>query len=282
VIVFLALNSNKNLTDATAMKFGFIGAMEIFEGRWYSLITSAFVHIEMTHIFFNMYWLWILGPVVERQMGPLKFAGFIIITAIISSGWQLATGHTGIGFSGVGYAIIGYGWIARIRIPGLSRYFTNQTLQIFAGWAVICVFLDLFHVSNIGNVAHISGAAAGALITLAFIQRRWYAYVALPFMTGLAFVPVYWNPRSPEWNFHKGIVAHDKKDYDAAIRYYQRSAELDPELWESWYNIALMDAGRQDTAKFMEALAKVRKLKPAEADKLESEVLGISKPKVGN
>ena len=95
VIVFLALNSSKSMTNVEGMKFGFFTLTEIYEGRWWALITSAFCHVEITHIFFNMYWLWILGPVIERQFGAVNFLAFVIGTAFISSGWQLATSHTG-------------------------------------------------------------------------------------------------------------------------------------------------------------------------------------------
>ena len=98
------------MTDAQAMKFGLFSAHEIFQGRWIALITSAFVHLEIMHIFFNMYWLYFLGPVVEKEFGSVNFLAFIIGTAFVSSGWQMMGGTTGIGFSGVGYAMIGFGW----------------------------------------------------------------------------------------------------------------------------------------------------------------------------
>jgi len=280
VVVFISLNLSKNMPMTAAMKFGYFSESEIFSGRWYSLITSAFVHIEIMHVFFNMYWLFFLGPVLEKLMGSGKFLAFILVTAFISSGWQLATGHGGIGFSGVGYAIIGFGWLARDKFPEIRPYFNDRTLQIMAGWAVLCVFLTYFNIQNVANVAHIMGAAAGALIALSFIRKMWIAQIGLVLIAIAAIVPVYWNPRSPEWNFAKGSEALQKKDYKSALLKYRRSAELDPSTWETWYNIALIDVTLGDDKNLVDDLAMLRKLNPNEAENFMKILLGkpSSKP----
>ncbi len=257
-----------------AMKFGFFSESEIFSGRWYSLITSAFVHVEIMHVFFNMYWLFFLGPVLEKLLGSGRFLAFILVTAFISSGWQLATGHGGIGFSGVGYAIIGFGWLARDKYPEIRPYFNDRTLQIMAGWAVLCVFLTYFNVQNVANVAHIMGAAAGALIALSFIRKMWIAQIGLVLVAIAAIVPVYWNPRSPDWNFAKGSEALQKKDYKAALLKYRRSAELEPNIWETWYNIALIDVTLGNDKSLVDDLAMLRKLNPKEAENFMKNLLG--------
>ena len=257
-----------------AMKFGYFSESEIFSGRWYSLITSAFVHIEIMHVFFNMYWLFFLGPVLEKLMGSGKFLAFILVTAFISSGWQLATGHGGIGFSGVGYTIIGFGWLARDKFPEIRPYFNDRTLQIMAGWAVLCVFLTYFNIQNVANVAHIMGAAAGALIVLSFIRKMWIAQIGLVLIAIAAIVPVYWNPRSPDWNFAKGTAAFVKRDYVNASKSYRRSVELEPEMWEAWYNICLIDATLGNDVKLVEDLANLRKQNSVEAEKFVKELLG--------
>ena len=256
------------MTNAEAMKFGFFSPSEIYDGRWWSLITSAFCHVEITHIFFNMYWLWILGPVIERQFGAINFLAFMIGTAFISSGWQLATGHSGIGFSGVGYAIIGFGWIVREKYPNLKPYFSDRTLRIFAGWAVLCVVLTFAKVWNIGNVAHIMGAVAGAIAGLMFVKKPWLPAIGLLVLSVCAIIPVYWSPQSADWNFEKGYKTNDRKDPDTAIRFYRRSIELELDDSAPYRNIALIEAQQGRVKEFKQALEALRKVSPKQADEL--------------
>lgn len=250
------------------MQLGMFSADQVFSGRWYALITSAFVHVQPMHLFFNMYWLWILGPVLEREFGSLNLLAFIFGTAFVSSGWQLASGDGGIGFSGVGYAIIGFGWLAREYYPNLKPYFDDRTLAIFAGWGVICIFLDYFKLQNIGNVAHGMGSVCGALISLSFIKRAWLARVGLVFISVAAIVPVYWNPLSADWNFKMAYRASARNDFDLAIKMYKRSIELEPTLAEAWNNIALIELERGREKEFANAMTQLRKQDPKMADDL--------------
>ena len=259
------------MSNGAGMKFGYFTMGEIYYGRWWALITSAFVHVEPMHIFFNMYWLWILGPVIERQFGALNFLAFILGTAFVSSGWQIATSHGGIGFSGVGYAIIGFGWLAREKYPNLRPYFSDRTLQIFAGWAVLCVFLDYFNIQHIGNVAHIMGAASGALVALAFIRKQWIAQVGLLLVAGAAIIPVYYSPLSAQWNFEMGYKATVRRDLDSAIRYYHQCIIRGYDSYEPWYNIALIEGQRGHTAEYKTAIKELRRIKPSETAGLVQE-----------
>jgi len=54
----------------------------------------------------------VLGRSVERVLGPLRLAGLVLASALVSSAGQLAwSDETGIGFSGVGYALFGLAWV---------------------------------------------------------------------------------------------------------------------------------------------------------------------------
>ena len=47
--------------------------MSLRSGKYYTLITSMFLHADIIHIAFNMYALYILGPQVEKYYGKCKF-----------------------------------------------------------------------------------------------------------------------------------------------------------------------------------------------------------------
>ena len=47
-------------------------------GEWWGMVGSAFVHIKLWHLGFNMYWLVKFGSLMERGLGSVKTAAFII------------------------------------------------------------------------------------------------------------------------------------------------------------------------------------------------------------
>ena len=48
----------------------------------YQLITYQFLHADFTHIFFNMFALWMFGCVIERVWGPQKFLIYYLVCGI--------------------------------------------------------------------------------------------------------------------------------------------------------------------------------------------------------
>ncbi|MGH6800358.1 MAG: rhomboid family intramembrane serine protease, partial [Methylocella sp.] len=45
---------------------------EIRRGELWRLVTSIFPHIDILHLAFNIYWLWVFGTLVEKVYGHLK------------------------------------------------------------------------------------------------------------------------------------------------------------------------------------------------------------------
>ena len=44
------------------------------DGDLYRLLTSAFMHYGITHLLFNMYALYVVGPPLEVWLGRLRFS----------------------------------------------------------------------------------------------------------------------------------------------------------------------------------------------------------------
>jgi membrane associated rhomboid family serine protease len=62
-----------------------IGGLHFFMAsgfHWYQFITYMFLHANLTHIFFNMFALWMFGVVVENVWGPKKFLFYYILCGI--------------------------------------------------------------------------------------------------------------------------------------------------------------------------------------------------------
>ncbi len=45
----------------------------IAEGEYYRLFTAMFLHFGLLHLLLNMWALWLLGPFLERDLGPARF-----------------------------------------------------------------------------------------------------------------------------------------------------------------------------------------------------------------
>ena len=74
----------------------------------YQLVTYMFVHGGFTHIFFNMFALWMFGRVMENVWGPRKFLYYYLVCGI-GAGLlnMLVPGvHLSVGASGAVYALL--------------------------------------------------------------------------------------------------------------------------------------------------------------------------------
>lgn len=58
----------------------------LFQGQVWRLVTYAFVHsLHPVHIFFNMYFLWMLGQDLETIYGPREFLRFYLGAAVFAA-----------------------------------------------------------------------------------------------------------------------------------------------------------------------------------------------------
>jgi len=278
VVIFIGLKSKESLASwESAAKWGYLYPGAIWEGKYWGLITSAFVHIEVWHLVFNIYWLWALGRLLERRIGSLRLVAFVLSSAIISSGAQLAvSGTTGIGASGFLYAFFGFIFAARNRIEEFKFFLTKQVIYLFIGWLFICLITTYFKIFNVGNAAHFSGFIFGVLVADVFIvkYKPRLAMLGLAGLVIFAIVPVFWAPWSAGWVSRKAYEAHAKEDYVKAISLYHRSLELGEDPIWVWTNLAISYRMINDQPKYEEAIKTLEKLDEDAAQSVKDK-LGI-------
>jgi membrane associated rhomboid family serine protease len=135
--------------------------------RWYELITSAFLHENVTHILLNMVSLAIIGPAVEREMGRVRFLLLYMLAAVGGSiGYYLLAplNQPAVGASGAIFGLLGaYFVIARMR-----GWPTQQVL------ALLVINLLYSFSGGIAWQAHLGGLVVGALgaLGLMWAPRR--------------------------------------------------------------------------------------------------------------
>lgn len=264
VVIFLDLSNKESLdTWAQAAKWGFYPPGAAWDGKYWSLLTSVFVHLEVWHLVFNLYWLWVLGGRLEKAIGSLRWLAFFLTAAIVSSAIQLGlSGVGGIGASGVGYAIFGFMWAARNHYDVFKDVLTKQTIILFVAWLFICLASTLLNIWQVGNAAHFSGMFWGILVADIFVvkYKPRLSKIASVALIVASIVPLFWCPWSVSWVSKQAYNAHSKGDYVKAINFYNRSLELgqDP-LWV-YNNLASAYKAIGDQSKYEEAMKKVQEL----------------------
>ena len=163
----------------------------------YQFITYMFLHGSLTHIFFNMFALWMFGSVIERVWGPKKFLFYYICCGIgaglvqeivqyadysiqgiaayqyvNAGGVQMTTDAyinlwTTIGASGAVYAILlAFGMI----FPNERLFIIPFPFPIKAKWLVVgYIAIELFSAMSgpgdgVAHMAHLGGMLFGFLL----------------------------------------------------------------------------------------------------------------------
>jgi rhomboid protease GluP len=265
--IFLGVNSSKEPESwENLSKFGAPPSFSIWSGAWWALISSAFVHVALWHLAFNLYWLWALGSDMERAIGSLRYGAFVIGSAFVSSGCELAmSAETGIGASGVLYAIFGFMWLAKDRYPQFKEMVDSRTIAIFTIWLLGCIAATLAKVVPIANAAHVSGLAFGAGVAAAFVLRwrRRMVLAGIGVLTAIALVSLFWSPWPVNWLSFQAYKAHEAQDYPLALERYTQVITRDPTNVWAYENRSAVHAGLGNTEKAAADFQKARELDPS-------------------
>ena len=130
----------------------------VSDGAYWQLLTSAFTHVEVLHIGFNMFALWILGPQLEHAFGRARFVALYLISALAGSALVYAAsdeyGAT-LGASGAIFGLMGALLVIAVR--------TQTNIQSILVWIGINAVLTL-SVASISWQGHLGGFIGGLLV----------------------------------------------------------------------------------------------------------------------
>lgn len=133
-------------------------------GQPWRLLSAAFLHADVLHLFFNMYGIMICGIYLEPLLGKwrylLVYASCAIVAGLGSLWWYDIT--PSIGASGALFGLFGFIFtllLRRFLPPGERR-----ALLISIGIYIALRLSLIFFVSRIDHAAHISGLLTGMLL----------------------------------------------------------------------------------------------------------------------
>ena len=231
----------------------------------YQLVTYMFVHGGFTHIFFNMFALWMFGRVMENVWGPRKFLFYYMIcgigagimqeiaqlgtyyveglyaydqvnigTSILTTGQYLNLWNT-VGASGAVYGILlAFG----MTFPNERIFIFPIPVPIKAKWFVIgYAALELYSsisssMDGVAHVAHLGGMLFGLLLIL-----YWRRHPGSDARFGRSRGQEFFNRMKASFDQRKGQGARNNEqetrrntreaDMEYNARKQQRQAEVD-------------------------------------------------------
>jgi membrane associated rhomboid family serine protease len=148
----------------------------VARGEIWRLWTVTLLHDpnNLLHLLFNMYALYLSGPIVERLYGSMTMVIFYLVCAFGGSLGSFAFGSDApsVGASGAIFGLFGILLIAtRTHHPALDRGSRNFISQLGA-ILVINILFGLLAAGYIDNAAHAGGFVTGALLGMAFVPGK--------------------------------------------------------------------------------------------------------------
>lgn len=185
VLVFFAwLYPSENVVEFMIQNF-LVSWTGLSEGRYWTLLTSAFSHNMFWHIFINMFVLQNFGSVLEQLIGSKAFLKFYLVAAVFSSfchafvsAWILH--EPDIPALGASGAVSGL-------ILVFSLVFPKEKILVLGLIPVPAIFGALLFIGldvwgliaqagggglPIGHGAHLGGALAGIIYFFGYLKPR--------------------------------------------------------------------------------------------------------------
>ncbi len=164
--------------------------------EWWRIITSAFLHGGLLHITVNMISLWVLGRFIEAIAGSWRMT-VIYVVSMIASGLGVVYLSSAanadvptLGASGAIFGLFGALFAIGFKLgkPGMQLIRANLGILILN-------LIITFAVPQIAWQAHVSGLAAGFLLTLLiYAPPRRVAPVVVDANTGDHYETEYQTP----------------------------------------------------------------------------------------
>lgn len=130
-------------------------------GEWWRIFSPVLLHASLTHLLFNGWALWVLGPQVERGVGTVPFIGLYLAAAGFGGAVTYYTGGldtVAVGASGAIFGLFGVwaSWAVHRR-----NTIHGQALLRQIGFLLLINAAIPFIVPSVAWQAHLGGLVAG-------------------------------------------------------------------------------------------------------------------------
>jgi membrane associated rhomboid family serine protease len=163
----------------------------VHQHRYYQMVTSAFLHANLMHLFFNMFALFTFGFTLEaffvELYGDLEGSLYFFLIYVIS----LMTGsvltvllkrndpkYVAVGASGAVSGVV-FSYVIFEPTSQIFVFFIPMPAYIFALlWIGFSLYGMKTKLGNIGHEAHLGGAVGGVIATFILIQGSFQLFMS--------------------------------------------------------------------------------------------------------
>jgi membrane associated rhomboid family serine protease len=173
IIIANILFSFKGFNDASHMYKYMFEVGGIKRKEYYRMLSSGFLHVDTSHLIFNMLTLYFFAPVVINSMSRVDFLLVYFISLLAGNFLSYyyhrqEDSYRAVGASG---AVFGVLFASILLYPDMSLYLFFIPIPIPAivvgiGYLFFTVFGMEKRWGNIGHSAHLGGAIAGLLVSV--------------------------------------------------------------------------------------------------------------------
>jgi tetratricopeptide (TPR) repeat protein len=204
--------------------------------------------VNILHLAFNAYWIWVFGTLAEEIFGHLRTFGFFLLLAVAANGGEYAVLSGGVGLSGVGYGLLGMMWVLSRHDRRFTDAVDARTVGLFVAWFFICIIMTLLG-TPIANLAHGIGAGTGLMLGFAISKPpiKWRIPAALGLIVLVAVVIAGATIGRPWINFSGDGYGEANFGYEAlranknteAVKWYLDAIRMQPREANYWYNLGV-------------------------------------------
>lgn len=153
----------------------FVLSTDLFaDGSYLTLLSSMFMHGDLSHLFNNMVSLFFLGVSLEPKVGHGKYLAIYLVSGILG-GIAFVLAHlilrdpaAAVGASGAVFGLFGaYGYVIWRTHMLYGRHDGSPATEINLGWFVFMLIENIgfgIVTPGVANSAHVGGLICGALM----------------------------------------------------------------------------------------------------------------------
>ncbi|HAP75740.1 MAG TPA: rhomboid family intramembrane serine protease [Acidimicrobiaceae bacterium] len=169
-MVLLDTDTLSNRMTEAHVDLGLNRSIVHYTDEWYRIITSGFIHFGIIHLGFNMFILYQLGQLVERELGTAKMllcyfasllGGSFGVLLLDGADLSITGGASGAVFGMMGVAAVG------MHRRGVNIFNTGL------GSTLLLNLVITFTMRNISIGGHIGGLVAGAICGWFVLAPGW-------------------------------------------------------------------------------------------------------------
>ncbi|UDM32617.1 rhomboid family intramembrane serine protease [Lentilactobacillus laojiaonis] len=161
VLIFIIMSLDGGTTNSyNLVRFGAQFNPYIMAGEYWRLVTPMFLHIGFTHLFLNLFTIYLIGPYVEKIFGHLRFIIIFLLSGIVGNLASFAFSDSV--SAGASTAIFGLFGVFIMLSENFQNSIINNMARNFGLLIILNLVSDLF-MPQVNIVGHIGGLIGGIL-----------------------------------------------------------------------------------------------------------------------